>query len=96
LYKEVTFDGAHAIISFDHVGSGLDTTKKLVHFEMAGSDKIFYPAEAQIINNQVIALADGVKTPIFVRYAWLPYVEANLYNLDGLPAAPFRTDINDE
>jgi sialate O-acetylesterase len=96
LYKEVTFDGAHAIISFDHVGSGLDTTKKLVHFEMAGSDKVFYPAEAHIVNNQVIAWTDQVKTPIFVRYAWLPYVEANLFNLEGLPAAPFRNYTNHE
>ena len=96
LYKEVTFEGANAIISFDHVGSGLDTRKKLPHFEMAGSDKIFYPAKAYITNNQVIARADQVKMPIFVRYAWLPYIEANLYNLEGLPAAPFRTDTNDE
>ena len=63
---------------------------------MAGSDKVFYPAEAHIVNNQVIAWTDQVKTPIFVRYAWLPYVEANLFNLEGLPAAPFRNYTNHE
>ena len=96
LYQEVTFEGAHAIISFDHVGGGLDTKKKLLHFEIAGSDKVFYPAEAHIVNNQVIAGADQVKIPVFVRYAWLPYIEANLFNLEGLPAAPFRNYTNHE
>ena len=96
LYKDVTFDGPNAIISFDHVGSGIDTTKNLEHFEMAGLDKIFYPAEVRIVNNKVIARADKVIKPVFIRYAWLPYVKPNLYNFEGLPATPFRNYTNDE
>jgi sialate O-acetylesterase len=96
LYKKLVFDNDKAIISFDYVGSGLDKSKNLINFEIAGSDKIFYSAEAQIVNNKVIVKNDQVNEPIFVRYAWLPYAEANLYNLEGLPASPFRNYANDE
>ncbi len=96
LYKKVVFDDDKAIISFDYVGSGLDKSKNLINFEIAGLDKRFYPAKAQIVNNKVIVENDQVNVPIFVRYAWLPYAEANLYNLEGLPASPFRNYTNDE
>jgi sialate O-acetylesterase len=62
-------------------------------FEIAGTDQKFYPARADIVGSTVVVSSPAVPQPVAVRYAWTddPH-EANLYNTDGLPAAPFRTD----
>ena len=82
------------ILEFDHIGSGLTTAgKSLTGFSVAGSDKIFKWANATIINNKVHVWHPDLDHPIFVRYAWADNPEnANLYNKEGLPAVPFRTD----
>jgi sialate O-acetylesterase len=82
------------IIYFNNIGNGLmikgDT---LVGFTIAGVDKKFIPANAIIRGNEVIITSPGVSKPKYVRYAWANApLEANLYNKDGLPAVPFRTD----
>ncbi len=83
-------------ISFNHAGAGL-AIKKSDHiikgFEIAGADQHFYPAKAIMEGNEVIVSAEAVPEPVAVRYAWADdtgYV--NLYNKEGLPAVPFRTD----
>ncbi len=50
------------------------------------------PAEAEIEGDAVVVWSDEVAKPVAVRYAWLPFPEGNLWNKDGLPASPFRTD----
>ena len=62
-------------------------------FAVAGIDNIFYWAKASIKDNTVIVTCDEVKNPFAVRYAWSdnPGV-IDLYNAEGLPAVPFRTD----
>ncbi|WP_372744121.1 sialate O-acetylesterase [Lutibacter sp.] len=84
------------ILSFNTVGSGLKTTDKYNYvkgFTIAGADKKFVWAQATIKNNQVIVWNTEVKKPLYVRYAWADNPDdANLYNKEGLPASPFKTD----
>jgi sialate O-acetylesterase len=85
------------IIDFDHVGGDLvakgNRDGKLAEFSIAGADRHFVWAEATIQDNRVMVWSDEVKEPVAVRYAWADNpAGANLYNLEGLPASPFRTD----
>jgi sialate O-acetylesterase len=66
----------------------------LRHFEIAGKDKKFVPAKAEIDSDTVVVWSDKVKSPVAVRYAFsnAPQPEANLYNSASLPASSFRTD----
>ena len=62
-------------------------------FEMAGADSIFHFAKASIEGEEVIVSCDSVNGPVAVRYGWADDAgEGNLYNKDGYPASPFRTD----
>jgi sialate O-acetylesterase len=84
------------IVNFNNIGSGLETTDKYNYvkgFSIAGADKKFVWAQATIKNNQVIVWNTTVENPLYVRYAWADNPDdANLYNKEGLPATPFRTD----
>ncbi|MGC1390834.1 MAG: sialate O-acetylesterase [Bacteroidales bacterium] len=91
LYKEMTIDKNKAIISFDH-SDGLHTSgDKLTYFEIAGEDKIFYPAEAKIKDQKVIVTSKKVKLPEAVRFAWSNTAVPNLFNGANLPASCFTT-----
>lgn len=104
VYKSMKVDGNKIIISFDDVFKGLvagrpaaDGTvsadaKELKGFGIAGSDQKFVWAKAVINGNTVVISSDDVTTPIAVRYNWADNPPGNLYNKDGLPAGPFRTD----
>ena len=77
------------------MGSGLTTNdgEELSEFAIAGADKKFVWAKAKIEGDKVAVWSDEVTNPLYVRYAWAdspPY--PNLYNKEGLPASPFRTD----
>ena len=93
IYKAMKVEGNKIRISFDHIGSGLYCKgDKLTCFTIAGSDKVFYPADAVIDNNTVLVSSDEVKNPIAVRFAFENTDEPNLFNKEGLPASTFRTD----
>jgi len=95
LYESSTIDGNKIIISFTHTGSGLITNdgEELYYFAIAGSDKKFIWAKAKIENNKVTVWNDTITNPMYVRYAWADNPDgANLFNKEGLPASPFRTD----
>jgi sialate O-acetylesterase len=65
----------------------------LRHFAICGEDRVWYWAEANIEGDTVVAWSDKVPNPVALRYAFFQWpTGANLYNRDGLPAAPFRTD----
>ena len=66
-----------------------DTTS---NFEIAGSDRKFYPAQAKLQGKKLIIFCKEVQNPEAVRYGFKKYFVGNLYDSDGLPAAPFRTD----
>lgn len=78
---------------FDYAESGFKKTEKtLKEFQIAGEDKIFYPADAKIDGKTIVVSSEKVKNPIAVRFAWKPIPEPNLFNAENLPASPFRTD----
>ncbi len=97
-------DGIH--ISFSQVGSGLiigapptrapgltaPPADKLTGFLVAGNDRNWLPAEAKIDGAEVLVTSAQVPDPVAVRYAWEPLPQVNLYNKEGFPALPFRTD----
>lgn len=81
-------------VSFEHIGAGLQTNdgNEPVGFAIAGADQVFYWADAQIQDGQVKLSTAEVTAPVAVRYAWAVNPATNLYNSEGLPAVPFRTD----
>jgi len=81
-------------VRFRHVGGGLVARGgPLRTFVIAGSDRKFLPAEAVIEGNTVRVSCPEVALPVAVRYAWADNPDgANLYNAEGFPASPFRSD----
>ncbi len=96
MFDSVKFENGKAIVSFKFTDGGLMAKDKfgyLKGFEIAGSDKVFYYAKAEIEGDKVIAYNSNVKNPVAVRYAWADApTDANLFNSAGFPASPFRTD----
>ncbi|ANI89617.1 9-O-acetylesterase [Arachidicoccus ginsenosidimutans] len=94
IYKSMKVEGNKIIVSFTNVGSGLIAKDgELKRFAVAGADKKFVWAKAKIENNKVIVWNDTISNPVAVRYAWANNpMGCNLYNKEGLPASPFRTD----
>ncbi len=94
-YKSMQVEGNRIRIAFDHVGSGLVVRDggSLKRFAVAGADRQFVWARATIEGNAVVVWIDTIQEPVAVRYAWADNPEGcNLYNQEGLPAMPFRTD----
>lgn len=95
MYEGMEVDGDRIILSFTDVGRGLASRdgKELKHFAIAGADRNFVWAEAEIKGDKVVVHSPEVEHPVAVRYAWSDNPEeANLCNKDGLLASPFRTD----
>ena len=92
VFDTVKFDGARAILSFQHSGSGLLAKGgPLKGFTITG-DTNFVPATATLDGQHVIVTSDQVAKPVAVRYGWENVPDVNLFNNEGLPATPFRTD----
>ena len=93
VYKSMTVEGNRAVLSFDNVGAGLEARDgKLTGFTVAGEDRKFHNAEAEVRGDTVVVHSSEVERPVAVRYGWANYPLGNLWNKDGLPATPFRTD----
>lgn len=93
LYKEMKVEGNAVRLVFDHVGGGLEQRgDKLAGFAIAGADGKFVHGEARIDGANVIVTGGGIDQPTAVRYGWANNPPATLFNKDGLPASPFRTD----
>jgi sialate O-acetylesterase len=106
LYREMKIENNIIRLSFDSVGNGLmvgkkdgrapaseDKQSKLKRFAIAGADKKWYWAEAVFDKDSVLVASPDVPNPVAVRYAYSINPEGcNLYNREGLPASPFRTD----
>jgi sialate O-acetylesterase len=96
-YESMKIEGNKAIITFTENVSGLvikDPYGYLKGFTIAGKDSTFHWAKADIIDDQtVVVYSDEVLEPVSVRYGWADNPDdLNLYNKEGLPANPFRTD----
>lgn len=95
IFKSSEKQGNKIIIRFDHTGSGLVTNdgEDPAEFAIAGADKKFVWAKAKIEGDTIIVWNEEIKNPVYVRYAWADNpVNPNLYNKEGLPASPFRTN----
>jgi sialate O-acetylesterase len=96
VFRSQEIHGNSILLRFSDIGNGLIVKGggKLKQFAIAGKDGRFVRAEAEIAGpDQVIVSGGAVPHPVAVRYAWADNPEgANLYNSEGLPAAPFRTD----
>ena len=96
VFTSFQIQGNQVFLDFSHQGTGLITKDKygyLRGFEIAGADRHFYYAKAFIRNNQVVVYSDQVTHPVAVHYNWADdAADGNLYNLEGFPAVPFRTD----
>ncbi|MGZ4000578.1 MAG: sialate O-acetylesterase, partial [Mucilaginibacter sp.] len=96
LFKSADFKDGYALVSLTHSDSGLvakDQYGYIKGFEIAGADHKWYFARADISGNQVKVWCNQVRQPIAVRYAWTNApVEANLFNKQGYPVGPFRSD----
>ncbi len=95
-YLSQKIEGSKITLEFDSIGTGMMAAKpgKLDAFAIAGADKKWHWADAEIAGNKVIVSSKDVPTPVAVRYAWAmnPSQRNLLYNQEGLPASPFRTD----
>lgn len=95
LYGSMTVEGDRIRIRFEYVGGGLSTRdgQALNWFEIAGADRVFHTARAEIDGETVLVWSEKVPEPVAVRFAWhmLPEPIPNLVNKEGLPASPFRT-----
>ena len=95
IYQSYKIEGNKIALTFNNTGSGL-TVKgggDLYYFAIAGADKKYVWAKAEIEGNKVIVWSDEIAQPLYVRYAWADNPEgANLYNIEGLPASPFETE----
>ena len=92
-FKSITVNKGKAVIAFDTGGQDLMCRdKKVTELYIAGADKTFYPAEASIDHNQLIVWSKQVPIPVAVRYGFSNAGIGNLFNKDGLPVCPFRTD----
>jgi sialate O-acetylesterase len=95
LYDAMMTKNGKAVVSFKHVGGGLVAKDgELKGFTIAGEDKQFVPAQAKIQGSIIVVSAESVAQPIAVRYGWANVPEVNLFNKEGLPASPFRTDVD--
>lgn len=93
IYERMQVEGNKVRLFFRHVGSGLVCKgEKLTGFAIAGVDGKFVWAEAAIEGDTVVVWSPQVLKPVAVRYAWADNPEVSLYNREGLPALPFRTD----
>jgi sialate O-acetylesterase len=96
VYQSFVTEGNKIIISFQHTGSGFMVKDKYGYikgFEVAGADKKFHYARAVIDGNKLIVMSDEVEKPVAARFGWADdAAEDNLFNKEGFPAAPFRTD----
>jgi sialate O-acetylesterase len=94
IYDTMLLEGSRIRIKFTSVGGGLVSKdgKPLKSFAIAEENRKFYWANAVIEGNDVIVSSPKLSKPVAVRYAWATNPDATLYNLEGLPASPFRTD----
>lgn len=95
-YESMKIEGNKIVISFSNIDSGYlikDKYNYMKGFEIAGADRKFYFAQAYINHGKVVVYSDSVDAPTAARYGWADDMpEANLYNRQGFPTVPFRTD----
>jgi sialate O-acetylesterase len=93
LYESLKIEGGKAIVSFTHAASGLESHgPALTGFTIADEKMNFVDAVAKIDGQNVVVTSEKIAHPVAVRYGWASFPVVNLFNKDGLPASPFRSD----
>ncbi|WP_338877381.1 sialate O-acetylesterase (plasmid) [Spirosoma sp. SC4-14] len=95
VFKSMTVEGRQVRVTFNEVGTGLTIRDKYGYvrgFSVAGPDHIFHWAKGTLNGNELLLNSEQVPNPVAVRYNWGNTPDGNLYNREGLPAVPFRTD----
>lgn len=92
-YKSMEIKDHSVTVSFDDVANGITSyDKEVTGFELAGEDKIFYPAKTVVRRKSVVLTSDKVAKPVAVRYLFKDFAKAELFSAGGLPVSSFRTD----
>ncbi|MDO9579120.1 MAG: sialate O-acetylesterase [Bacteroidales bacterium] len=96
VYKSMQINDHQMIVYFDDIGGGLMTTDlqgNINGFEIAGNDQVFHKANAIIEDDKIVISIIDINAPIHIRYSWMGDAsKSNLFNREGFPAVPFRTD----
>jgi len=93
VYDSLYVEDGGIMVMFKNAESGLFAFEDPEGFEIAGEDRVFYPASASIVERRnVLVKSDQVSKPVAVRYAWCNWVEGTLFDTNMLPASSFRTD----
>lgn len=93
VFESMKVQGDSILLTFNNAPLGFTSHhNKIDGFEVAGADKVFYPATAKIYKKVILLKCNQVTDPVSVRYAFTDWVVGDLYNTAGLPVAPFRTD----
>ncbi len=93
VFETMEVEDGNAILSFRNAESGVFAYGELSGFEIAGEDRVFYPAQAKIEGRMKVSVRnEKVPSPVAVRYAWSNWVEGTLFDANLLPASSFRTD----
>lgn len=95
VYKSMEIKDSSVVVSFDNIENGLSSYgKEINNFEIAGDDKVFYPAKAKIRSRQITLTSPEAPKPIAVRYCYKNYPSGKgfVYNTAGKPILPFRSD----
>lgn len=96
LYSHKEIRGNILEAFFENADGGLTLKGEPEYYEIAGEDRIFYPADIKLNSSSVEFSSDKVSSPVYARYCWSNYCSPTLYGANGLPASPFRTDPDDE
>lgn len=92
-FNAIAVNNNEVVVSFNKVPNGLTSfNQKITTFEIAGEDKVFYPADAVLRSKSVVLSSPEVENPVAVRYAFKDYVKGELFSTEGLPVSSFRTD----
>lgn len=93
VFRSSEVKGGAVRVKFEHAKSGLLVKgDRLTHVLIAGADRKFHDAEVKVEGDVLVVSSPAVEVPVAVRYGWDDACEPNLFNNDGLPASPFRTD----
>ncbi len=92
MYKSMEIKDGAVFLSFDHASEGFNRMADIQGFEIAGEDKVFYPAEAEVNGLKIKVNSDKVLAPAAVRYGFRDFKPGNVANIRELPLYPFRTD----
>lgn len=92
-YKSMEIKDNSVTVSFDNIDNGITAyDKEVTGFEIAGEDKVFYPAKTIVRRKSVVLTSEKVEKPVAVRYLFKDFAKAELFSGGGLPVSSFRTD----